>query len=74
MPFRRIVDMGLLEYREFACSRRTFEWLAAGAMRVVDGEPVTLAVADVAGPNVIVQARPAVWEHGTGVYSWQEAA
>lgn len=68
--------MGMREYREFACSRRTFGWLAGGAMRSVDGMAVTLRVADECGggPNVIVQAIPAVWEHAAGTYSWREAA
>ena len=76
MPFGKLVDMGIREYREFACSRRTFAWLEGGAMRVVDGVPVVLAVADECGggPNVVVQARPEVWEHTAGTYSWQEAA
>lgn len=76
LPFRKLVDLGIVEYREFACSRATFRWLAGGGMRSVDGVPVTLFVADDCdgGPNVIVQARPAVWEIKSGTYSWQEAA
>lgn len=70
-----MVDMGMREYREFACSRRTLRWLLDGAMTHVDGVAVVLTVADeTCGGNVIVQARPAVWEHEPGVYSWQEAA
>lgn len=76
MPFRKLVDVGIREYREFACSRTTLRWLADGSMRCVDGMPVVLWVADECngGPNVIVQARPAVWEHAVGTYSWREAA
>lgn len=48
------------DYREFACSRETFEWLAAGGMRELDGEPVSLQVMDtlVGGFNVMVK----VWD------------
>ncbi len=48
------------EYREFACSRETFEWLQAGAMTHVDGLPVRLQVMDtlVGGFNVMVK----IWD------------
>lgn len=75
LPFGRLVDMGMVEYREFACSWRTLSWLRAGGMRQVDGVPVTLAVADTAGPNVVVQARPeAGWAQVSPSYAWQAAA
>lgn len=59
LPFGKLMDTGIVEYREFACSRRTLAWLDGGAMRTVDGSPVRLWVADVCpgGRNVIVQAR-----------------
>ena len=60
LPFKKIVDCGLAEYREFACSNDTFVWLRDGAMTSVDGQPVQLQIVDRAGPNVIVAARP-VW-------------
>lgn len=74
LPFRKIVDMGLLEYREFACSVATFEWLRSGGMRSVDGVPVRLHVADrsVDGTNVIVQAVPESWEQRSRSYAWQQ--
>jgi hypothetical protein len=60
LPFRQIVDCGVVGYHEFACSKATFEWLAGGAMRVVDGIPVRLKVADecVGGHNVFVKVYP----------------
>lgn len=45
-------------YREFACSKETFEWLQAGGMQSIDGIPVRLQVMDilVGGFNVMVKA------------------
>lgn len=61
LPFRRIVDCGIVGYHEFACSWATFEWLAGGAMRVLDGVPVRLQVMGecVGGHNVFVKVWPA---------------
>lgn len=57
LPFGSIVDCGLVEYHEFACSVETYEWLRAGGMTHVNGEPVTLRIADRPCEwNVIVQA------------------
>lgn len=61
IPFGRLVDCGMREYGEFACSVETAEWLAAGGMRRVDGREVWVQVVDVAaGGNVICAARPRV--------------
>lgn len=62
LPFGKLVDCGLVEYREFACSNETFEWLKAGAMTHVNGEPVTLSIAERPSPdNVIVKAVTPSW-------------
>lgn len=75
LPFGKLMDFGMVEYREFACSRATYEWLAGGAMTSVDGVPVKLWVADSYGANVIVQARPENWvRKESAAYAWQKAA
>ena len=62
LPFGKIVDCGLVEYREFACSLETYEWLRGGAMTHVNGEPVTLSIADRPSEhNVIVKAVTPSW-------------
>lgn len=62
LPFGRLVDCGLVEYREFACSNETYEWLVAGAMTHVNGEEVTLSIADRPSEhNVIVKAVTPSW-------------
>jgi len=50
------------DYREFCCSVETFEWLAAGGMRELDGFPVVLQRMDtlVGGFNVMVKVWDAV--------------
>lgn len=58
LPFGKLVDLGMREYGEFACSSATAVWLQAGAMRTVDGRRVSLIqVVDrcenSAGDNVI---------------------
>jgi hypothetical protein len=49
-----------VEYREFACSVETAEWLLEGGMTSLDGNPVHLQVMDtlVGGFNVMVK----VWD------------
>jgi hypothetical protein len=69
LPFGQIVDCGLVEYREFACSVDTFEWLKAGAMTHINGEPVTLSIADRPSEhNVIVKAVTPSWQWTARVY------
>lgn len=57
LPHMALMDCGMAGYHEFACSRATFEALAAGAMKVLDGRPVRVRVIEecVGGHNVIVQ-------------------
>lgn len=45
------------DYREFACSRATADWLIGGAMTHLDGIPVRLQIMDelVGGHNVMVK-------------------
>lgn len=59
LPFGKLA-LQSAEYREFACSRETADWLKAGGMRVLDGVPVRLQVMDVCrgGFNVWVK----VWD------------
>lgn len=75
LPFGRLWDCGMVQYREFACSVETFEWLREGAMRVLDGVPVRLVVAErcVGGHNVIVKCEPreGVRDHAPATYAWQ---
>lgn len=67
LPFGKLVDCGMVEYREFACSWDTFRWLRDGAMRRLNGEPVTLSVAERVGGNhnVIVKAITPSWQWRT---------
>lgn len=61
LPFGKIVDCGIMGYREFCCSLATYEWLAnRGGMTHIDGEPVRLTVAERtrAGHNVFVKVEP----------------
>lgn len=75
LPFQRIEDVGMRDYREFVCSEQTFAWLRDGGMTHVDGQPVSLQVVDRAGANVFVKAWPATGETFTaGTYAWQVAA
>lgn len=62
LPFGKLAYVQA-DYREFACSRATFEWLAGGAMTHLDGLPVTLQVMDTlrGGWNVMVKAWPPSW-------------
>lgn len=65
LPFGQLFDCGMVEYHEFACSLETFEWLRSGAMTHLNGEPVTLVVADRPSVhNVIVKAVTPSWIAG----------
>lgn len=65
LPFGLLYDLGMIEYHEFACSVETFEWLRSGAMTHLNGEPVTLSVADRPSEhNVIVKAVTPSWVSG----------
>lgn len=59
------------DYREFACSRETAEWLLDGGMSSLDGVPVRLQVMDIlaGGHNVMVK----IWV-ATGQLEWLEPA
>lgn len=75
LPFRKIVDIGMAEYREFACSRATYEWLAGGAMTHLDGQPVTLAVVDVCrNPDNVIVAAWRADNQTSAAYAWQKQA
>ncbi len=56
LPFRKIMDVGIVSYDQFACSRSTLSWMQS------QGIPVDahLQVVDecVGGHNVIVKAWP----------------
>lgn len=56
LPFRQIMDAGLLSYDEFACSRSTLSWLQASGLP----SDASLQVVEecVGGHNVIVKAWP----------------
>lgn len=56
LPFRTVMDAGLLSYDEFACSRSTLSWLQASGLP----QDASLQVVGecVGGHNVIVKAWP----------------
>ena len=56
LPFRTVMDVGLLSYDEFACSYSTLSWLQATGVPT----DATLQVVEecVGGHNVIVKAWP----------------
>ena len=56
LPYRKIMDVGLASYDEFACSRSTLSWMQANGLP----KNATLQVVDecVGGHNVIVKAWP----------------
>ena len=56
LPFRQIMDTGLMSYHEFACSRATFSWMQASGIPS-DGR-LQLVEQCVGGHNVIVK----VWQ------------
>lgn len=56
IPFGRLVDCGMREYGEFACSEETAEWLQNGGMRRVDGRDVVVQIVDRVGANVVCAA------------------
>lgn len=65
LPFGKLVDCGMVEYHEFACSVETYEWLRGGAMTHLNGEPVTLSICDRPSEhNVIVKAMTPSWFAG----------
>jgi hypothetical protein len=57
LPFGELLDLGLRDYREAACSKSTVAWLRQGGMTSLDGATVTLRVMDECpgGHNVIVR-------------------
>ena len=61
LPFRKVMDVGLMSYDEFACSHSTLSWLrASGIPRTTEGQPAYLQVVEqcVGGHNVIVRVCP----------------
>lgn len=56
LPFGELA-FGQVDYREFVCSKATFEWLRTGGMTHLDGCPVQLQMMDicVGGHNVVVR-------------------
>ena len=56
LPFRKIMDVGIVSYDQFACSRSTLSWLQTGGLF----RDVELQIVDecVGGHNVIVRAWP----------------
>lgn len=59
LPFGRLVDVGMREYGEFACSAETAEMLRSGGMTHVDGRRVWVQVVEsCSAGNVICAARP----------------
>ena len=60
LPFKQVMDVGLVSYHEFACSHSTLSWLRASGLPKVAGEPVQLQVVEqcIGGHNVIVKAWP----------------
>ena len=57
LPFGELFDLGIKNYREFACSKSTLSWLKNGAMTHIDGDKVVLRVMEEVPPghNVIVK-------------------
>lgn len=56
LPYRQIMDVGLLSYHEFACSHSTLSWMrTAGVPRDAD---LQIMEECVGGHNVIVKAWP----------------
>lgn len=56
LPFGAI-ELVTTDYQEFACSKATAVWLQTGAMQAIDGRPVSLAVVDDRGANVMMHVR-----------------
>ena len=56
LPYGKIMDVGLMSYHEFACSRATLSWMQASGIPQ-DG---TLQVVEqcVGGHNVVVKVWP----------------
>lgn len=56
LPYRKIMDVGVLSYDEFACSKSTLSWMQAeGLPRDAELQVVEECVG---GHNVIVKAWP----------------
>ena len=56
LPYRKVMDVGLQSYDEFACSRSTLSWMQASGIPY----DATLQVVEecAGGHNVIVKAWP----------------
>ncbi len=67
LPFGKL-DLVQSDYREFACSWETAEWLLSGGMTHLDGLPVVLSVSCElrGGHNVMVKAWCPVWAAENG--------
>jgi hypothetical protein len=55
LPYRKIMDVGIRSYDEFACSRSTLSWLKAS--NIPEGCALQVVEHCVGGHNVIVQVR-----------------
>ena len=66
LPFRKLVDVGIGAYGEFACSRATAEWLIAGGMTRVDGRPVSVQIVEQCTANNVICAARFLDEAGAG--------
>ena len=53
LPFRKVMDVGLMSYHEFACSRATLSWMQATGIPQ-DGR-LQIVEQCVGGHNVIVK-------------------
>jgi hypothetical protein len=56
LPYRTIMDVGLLSYDEFACSHSTLSWLRATGRPA--GAQLQVVEQCVGGHNVIVKVHP----------------
>lgn len=56
MPYRQVMDAGLVSYDEFACSRSTLSWMQATGIPA-DGR-LQVVEECVGGHNVIVKVWP----------------
>lgn len=57
LQFGELIDLGLRDYGEAACSKSTMQWLKAGAMTRLDGQTVSFRVMEECpgGHNVILR-------------------
>jgi hypothetical protein len=56
LPFRKVMDMGIVSYDEFACSRSTLSWMEAN--NIPHDARLQVVEQCVGGHNVIVKLCP----------------